>query len=282
MQWILQHKNACACLVALKGVETMKFNVDPPLYVSEGVMHFSTGKFVLPISAVETIKRITKRKRKIVAITAILAALVLLIGATVLAYEDKSVMPYRQELLNFTGKPLSAVIEGLDLKDNQPLQMENGTYQIQSAGKVKNMDFDILLRFDENEGLLCGFGYEASCNLSSGQASRNISRIAKMLSVDELIGVDGTVIDAEKNDILALLEKSDIVEFSQTIQPLPGYSVLEGYIQHLENAEYYEGNVAGYTTKHAIYYEDLTISYDCKNECLNISLWSSVEADRSK
>lgn len=256
--------------------------VKPPFFYNEGAMHFGRGKFILPVFGPGAAKEATAKTKKIMIIAACIFVAVFLIVATMLGYQKMADMPLRQELLKSIGKPIADVAAQLEVSQEEMTQIEPGLYRIPAGCKYAGVTFDILFQFEENEGLLRSFGYEASYKADATQSAKNIAAIAKVLSVEEMNLSNETVLETSEKQLKKYFTDVGAITTDQTLDPNPGYHVVSDYIDHLESADYYEGRIGEYLVKNAIYYEDLHIAYEPDTEAVAIKLWCAIDADRTK
>ena len=255
--------------------------VRPPNFVDEGAMHFHGGRFIMPFAGPGASKEASQKAKKIITIAASVFVILAFAVAAFLSYQPNVQLPLEQELLSAMGKNATEVAAALELDRDDMQLVEPGLYFVNGGYKYAGVTFDILLRFEENEGLLRAFGYEATYQANVRKAAKNIAAVAKRLLGDEIVLSDGTVMESERGQIRTYLEGTGTIALDQTARAFTGGALTE-YIEHLENAEYYEGRSGEYLLKRAICYEDLHIAYDKAAEEAMIKVWFSIETDRTK
>lgn len=254
--------------------------VRPPLYYENGVMYMR-GRFILPFLG--SSKEAAGKTKRIIAIAACVCAVLIFIVATLLSYQEPYGLPMQKEVLESIGKPLAEVAAQLEVSVEQMQQVEPGLYRIPAGGKYKGISFDVLLHFEENEGLLRNYGYEARYEADTAKAAKDIAAIAKILAIDEIILADETVLEPSKKQLKAYFTDVGAVTADLTLENTVLWSsAVTEYVEYLEGADYYEGRSGEYLIKDAIYYEDLRIAYDPETEQLAIKMWCTIETDRTK
>lgn len=258
-------------------------HVKPPLFENEGALHLGRGMFVLSVAGPGASKEATHQVKQFIAIAVGVAIVAAFIIAFLLSYQEPYGLPMQKEVLESMGKPIAEVAAHLDVPVDRMQQIEPGLYRIPAAGKHKGITFDILLQFEEHEGLLRNYGYEAKYAADAAKAAKDIAKITKALAVDEITLADATTLGTGKGQ----LEKRITDKGAFTADASRGGSVLPvtaltEYLAHLEAADYYEGRSGEYLVKRAMYYEDLHIAYEPESETLTMKLWCTIETDRSK
>lgn len=254
--------------------------INPPVYKDNGMIYTLKG-IVMPFPG--GTKQASARGKKILAVVVCTCAVLILLVSTLLSYQEPYGLPMQKEVLESIGKPIAEVAAQLDVPVDQMLQVEPGLYRIPAGGEYKGITFDILLLFEENEGLLRNYGYEARYEADTAKAAKDIAAIAKVLAVEEIALVNGTVLEPSKKNLKAYFADVGAVTTDLTLENTVLWSsAVTEYIEHLEAAEYYEGRSGEYLIKHAIYYEDLHIAYEPDREEVAIKLWCTIETDRTK
>ena len=213
---------------------------------------------------------------------AVFAAAVILI-ACVLAKPKAEVPMYRQLHSNI-GKNIEVVAEQLGLQKDTLVLETDGVYRAPEKYKYAGMYFDLILHFDKHEGLLNRFEYRFTENLEPKNAAKSISKISKELSIWAVSLANGEEVELSNKNLLAYFEAGKTLNIEQLALHLGKADVasVSEYCDYLENAEYWEGRVGKYLTKHARYYEDLYVEYDPQTQEQTIRIICSVEADRSQ
>lgn len=213
---------------------------------------------------------------------AVFAAAVILI-ACVLAKPKAEVPMYRQLHSNI-GKNIEVVAEQLDVQKDTLVLETDGVYRAPEKYKYAGMYFDLILRFDEHEGLLNRFEYRSTENLEPKNAAKSIAKISKELSIGAVLLADGEEVELSNKNLLAYFEAGKTLNIEQLALHLGKADVasVSEYCDYLENAEYWEGRVGKYLTRHAYYYEDLYVEYDPQIQEQTIRIICSIEADRSQ
>lgn len=257
--------------------------VKPPFFVNEGAMHLGRGVFVLPFAGPGASKEATHRAKQFIAIAVGVVVLAAFLITILLSYQEPYGLPLQKKVLESMGKPLAEVAAHLDVPEDRMQQIEPGLYRVPAAGKHKGITFDILLQFEEHEGLLRNYGYEAKYEADAAKAAKDIAKITKALAVDEITLADATLSGTEKSQLEKHITDSGtfIADATRGGSILPVTELTE-YLAYLEAADYYEGRSGEYLIKRAMYYEDLHIVYESESETLTMKLWCTIETDRSK
>jgi hypothetical protein len=238
--------------------------------------------FVLSVAGPGASKEATHRVKQFIAIAVGVAIVAAFIIAILLSYQEPHGLPLQEKVLESMGKPLEEVAAHLDVPVDWALEIEPGLYRIPAAGKHKGITFDILLQFEEHEGLLRNYGYEAKYEADAAKAAKDIARITKALAVDEIVLADATILGTGKGQLEKHITDNGAftADASRSGSVLPVTALTE-YLAYLEAADYYEGRSGEYLVKRAIYYEDLHITYEPESETLTMKLWCTIETDRT-
>lgn len=254
--------------------------VNPPVYKDNGMIYTPKGVVMTFLGGT---KQASARGKKMLAAAACTCAVVIFLVATLLSWQKPYGLPQQKEVLESIGKPMEAVAAQLDVPVEQMQQVEPGLYRIPAGGKYKGITFDILLYFEEHEGLLRNYGYEARYGADTAKAAKDIAAIAKVLAVEEIAFANGTPIEPSKKNLKAYFADVGAVTTDFTLENAVLWSsAVTEYIDYLEDASYYEGRRGEYLIKHALYYEDLHIAYEPDKKEVTIKLWCSIETDRTK
>lgn len=254
--------------------------LNPPVYNVRGMIYTLRG-VIMPFPG--ALKKTTQKCKKALVAFACLCAVLLLVMAILLSYQAPYGLPQQKEILESVGMPLAEVAVQLDVPVEQIQQVEPGLYRIPAGCEYKGITFDILLYFEEHEGLLRNYGYEARYDANTTKAAKDIAAITKLMAVDKIVLADETVLETTRKQLKTHLTEVGGIAVDITLNStVHSATALSEYLAYLEEADYYEGRIGEYLIKNALYYEDLHVAYDSKEGDMVIKLWCTVETDRAK
>lgn len=257
--------------------------VKPPFFMNEGAMHLGRGRFILPVAGPGVSKEASHRTKGIIAIATVVVVVVVFVIAFLLSYQEPYGLPMQKDILESVGKPISEVAAHLEVSVDSMQQIEPGLYRIPAACKHKGIILDILLEFEEHEGLLRNYGYEAQYSASKAKATRDVNAIKSALAIDDKTSKTESVGGTARRELEMHSTDSGAFVAEATLNgTILSTTALAEYMDYLESAEYYEGRSGEYLVKKAMYYEQLHIAYEPELEELSIKLWCTIETDRSK
>ena len=256
-----------------------------PFY-NEGAMYVGKGRFVLPILSTFGDKKLTKKAKVINGAVMVVFLVSIIVLACWLARPDAKIddLPYLRSLNEVIGKSQTEVTELLDLEEGLT-QISTGSYAIPDGCSYRGVEYAVVLHFEENEQLLYGYEYVAHYVAEEEIAAKDILTAQKYFSASEKSRIEGERLEIKKEALAQQLSGSDVFSSNSAWDISPEriwQTPLTVYMEHLENAEYWEGRVGEYLTKNACFYRDLDLSYNPQTQEVSIQLRFSVEADRSK
>lgn len=255
-------------------------------FFNEGAMYVGKGKFLLPILSSSEEKKLTKKAKVIFGAVFAVFFVGIIVLACWLARPDVMLddLPYLSSLEEVIGKSQMEVVEHLELADGLT-QISSASYAIPGGCEYKGVEYSVVLHFEENEQLLCGYEYVAHYKADEKTAAKDILTAQKYFSASEKSRIEGEQLDVKKATLAQQLSGSDMFlqNSAWDISPERTWvTPLTEYLQYLENAEYWEGRVGEYLTKKACFYRDLDLGYNPQTQEVSIQLRFCVEADRSK
>ena len=255
-------------------------------FFNEGAMYVGKGRFILPILSTVEKRRFSKKAKVIfgAAMTLFFAGVIALAFWLSRPEAKLNDLPYAQPLMEVMGRTQAEVVEQLGL-DEGLIQISPGVYTIPQGCEFKGVAYSVVLHFEKNEQLLSGFEYVAYYGADVHTAAKDMLNAQKYFSASEKSRIAGEQLEIKKETLAQQLSQRDVfaVNSAWDISPDRTWeSAVSNYLQHLENAEYYEGRVGEYLTKRACFYRDLDLGYNSETQEVSIQLRFSVEADRSK
>lgn len=250
--------------------------------VEDGAIHGPNGKYFFPAVGVTKPKDLTKRKTLMLIVSFIVVVAITITVAAYLGDTGIRELELYDQIYGLVGQPVTSVPTELI-----PLaQVSEGVYKVERTVKYVGSEFEVYLYFDENEGLLDSFEYTAAYNSDDKTAAVNISRFMDQFFRNDALELNEETVNVGRKALTSQFREggSLAVEESWGITPpnaIPGDSVAE-YLEHLENAEYYDGRVGEYLTKEARFYRDISAQYAPQEGVVRLSLSFTVESDRNK
>lgn len=255
-------------------------------FFNEGAMYVGKGRFILPILSSAGDRKLTKKAKIIFGAVMAVFFVGIIVLACWLARPDLKLdeMPYLRSLNEVVGKSQTEVTEYLELEEGLE-QISPGAYAIPGGCAYRGVDYSIVLHFEENEQLLSGYEYMAHYEADADAAAKDILNAQKYFSVSEKSRIGGEQLEIKKKALAQQLSGTEMFALSSAWDISPDRtwtSAVSDYLQHLENAEYWEGRVGEYLTKKAHFYQDLDLGYNPETQEVSIRLCFLVEADRKK
>ena len=255
-------------------------------FFNEGAMYVGKGRFLLPILSSSEEKKLTKKAKVIFGSVISIIAVGIVVLACWLGRPDAKMddLPYLAALNNAVGKSREEVVAHLEL-EKELTQISTGSYAIPGGCEYRGVDYSVVLHFEENEQLLCGYEYVAHYEADKNTAAKDILTAQKYFSASEKSRIDGEQLEIEKETLAHQFSGPNVFSLNSAwdISPERAWETpLTAYLQRLENAEYWEGRVGEYLTKKACFYRDLDLGYNPQTQEVSIQLRFGVEPDRSK
>lgn len=253
-------------------------HINGPVMAEEGAVYTGKGKYRLQFLGSSNPKELTRRA---IIIAAVLVLAVLL-AATLLAGRDPSEIPYVIQLNNAMGQPLDNALVNAGLKTAGLTEIQPGVYAVDVDVKVDGIQFDLQLYVDE--GVLCGFAYTAEYEADARKAAKDIYNFSSSAGIDAYAPVDGAEpVEISKKMLLEYLNQGkDILIEPDPVNITPSAlsGALRQYLEELESAEDWEGNVHGYLVRPAQIYMDRKITYTQDTSTVKILISYSIAAEQ--
>lgn len=200
----------------------------------------------------------------------------MLLAATLLAGRDPSAIPYEMKLLNSIGQPLENALANIGLTTAELTEIQPDAYAVDADVKVDGVYFKLQLHMDGD--VLCGFTYTAEYEADVRKAAKDIYNISYAIGLDETEPIE----IGRKAMLEHLNQGEDIViePGSTNVTPAEPTGGLKRYLETLESADDWEGNVHGYLVKRAQVYLDRSIAYVQDTHTVKMQISYSVAADR--
>lgn len=243
----------------------------------DGAQYVLRGRYVMPAPNAQGAKTLSKRALTIIAMASCVVVVAMAVMAFWLGGSGMYELPHYKTLSGVIGQDYEKVLSQLDPQPDNVTEISSGIYRIPDYCSYAGVGFDLVLYFEENEKLLCGFGYEARYTDTPAKAAADLVEVMKKLD----IFVYGThahdesrCLKLDKRSLTNELEASKAFQAYKTCDLTPikigaATSVSE-YMEHLQNASFWEGNVAGFVTVPAAYYGDMQMQYDPQGQVVII------------
>lgn len=254
----------------------------------DGAQYVLRGRYIMPAPNAQGAKRLSKRALRIIAVISCVVVVAAALMAFWLGSTDRYEVPNYNTLSGVIGQDYEKVLSQLDAQPDSVAEISPGIYRISDYCSYAGVGFDLVLYFEENEKLLCGFGYEAKYSDTPEKAAANLAAVMKKLDIF-LYGThmheDGRCLRLDKRSLKKELEVSDAFRVYKTCDLTPikigATTAVTEYMEHLQNASFWEGNVAGFVTVPAAYYGDILLEYAPQGEQVAIVLQFMVQPRHS-
>lgn len=254
----------------------------------DGAQYVLRGRYIMPAPNAQGAKRASKKALMWIGIVSCVVVIAVCLAAFWLGRSDRFELPLQKTLADLIGRPVEEIVEQLGLEEYQITEVTDGMYSVAGGCTYAGVAFDIQLYFEEHEKLLSGFAYQARYDCTSKEAAADFARITDTLD-SFVYGVHthdkGLCLKQDKTAITDKLEAGKSVQILRTwdLTPKEGHfeTAASKYLKHLENSEYWEGNVDGYIIVPAAYYGDLDMKYDPQTNTASVCVQYVVEPRRS-
>lgn len=260
------------------------FNFFDEIYPEkDGALQISNMRFLLSIPEGKG-KLLTRRSTAILISAAVLIITVFTVVARYLGHEQSGrlyehMKPISESIGGTKDEVLTVLADnGLGLVEVTP-----GISAIPGGYELSNVTFEILLHFEENEGLLDGYTYATQSRLAPKQAAKVLKETLSDFYKETVTFEGGTETLLREKALTELFSGTDKVIFRDSADVTPdkgsGKAVAE-YIEYLQAADYWEGRLREYLIKTAHYYRDIEAIYSPDTQMLELKISYQVQADR--
>lgn len=249
----------------------------------DGAMQAANMRFLLSIPDGKG-KPLTKRTVAILICAAVLIITCLAIGTAFLGNEQpRRLHEHMNPISEAIGTSQDAVFTALTDNGAGLIEITPDTFAIPGGCVLSGVKFEVLLHFEQNEGLLDGYSYMTRAKLAPKEAAKALKEVLGEYYNEAVAFENGKEISLETKALTALLSGTQPITFRDSADITPrqgsGTAVAE-YIEHLQAADYWEGRLREYLIKTANYYRDIEVSYTPQTQILEIELSYQIEADR--
>ena len=262
------------------------FNFFDEIYPEkDGALQISNMRFLLSVPEGKG-KLLTRRAAGILTSVAILAVTAVVVLASVLGGERAYLMHENMKpLMESIGCTQEEVLTRLSGNELGLVQITADTYAIPGGFELSNAEFEVLLHFEENEGLMDGYSYTTRAKLAPEKAASVLKEFLTEFYSATVVLENGQEIPLAGKSIKQLLNGKEQVVLRDSADVTPASNsgtATAKYIVYLQNADYWEGRLGEYLIQTANFYRDIEVSYIPEAETLEIALSYRVEADREK
>ena len=250
---------------------------------TDGAMQASNMRFILSIPGGKG-KTLTKRAVVLLVTVSLVIVLAIVLLAGFLGADTPRHFHEKMDVLkDGIGHSKAEVFEILADNGNAMAELSEELALVSGGMEFGELDFAVILSFEQNEGLLNGFTYTTEAKVDPSDAAKVLKKFLSEFYNKSIVLDNGEEVPIKEKDIKNTLKSGGFVfHHSENCTPGSGKETeLTQYLSYLENAQYYEGRVGEYLTKKAKFYRDISILYSGEN-VLSIKLKYQVEPDRSK
>lgn len=246
--------------------------------VEDGALHGPSGRYFLPVVSTGEGKKLTMTGAVILGLCAAIVTAIALLGSNWLSKDYSEAL---NDYADYVGEQKAQVLQALEVDDEELTALNAGAYVVPEQIKLYNMDFDLVLHFDEATQALRGYGYRTQYQADAQAAAKHVSEFVNKLGYKKS---DGSVLILEESDLLEGFLRKEEFHLNQSWNLTPGENAtgsVSEYLKQMEYSEDWPGRVAGLLAIPAAWYRDLDVSYDPHQEILTIQLNYGAEARRT-
>ncbi len=254
----------------------------------DGAQYVLQGRYVMPAPNAQGAKRLSKRALRIISVVSCVVVVALAVMAFWLGNTDRYEVPQYNALSGVIGQDYEKVLSQLDPQPDSVEEIAPGIYRIPDYCSYAGVGFDLLLYFEENEKLLCGFGYEARYSETPEKTAADLAGVMKRLDIfvyGTHIHDESCCLRLDKKSLEKELKVPVAFQAYKTCDLTPiktgAPTAVSEYMEHLQDALFWEGNVAGFVTVPAAYYGDILLEYEPQDGQVAIILQFMIQPRRS-
>lgn len=250
-----------------------------PFPVEDGALHGPHGRYFMPVISTGEGKKLTLWGAVILALSVVTVVVVALLGSNWLSEDYSEVLT---DYADYIGDTKEEVLRSLGLEASDMTLLSPGEYAVPEQIKLYNVDFDLVLYFDEDDQLLRGYGYQTRYQADPEIAAKHVSRFVNKLGYKK---TDGETLVLEKTELVKGFVAKEEFHLRQSWNLTPGANAVTSpislYLARMENSDDWPGRVAGLLAIPAAWYRDLDVSYDPHRQIVSIQLRYGAEARRT-
>ena len=247
-----------------------------------GALQAPNMRFLLSIPGGKG-KPITKGTAVILIIAVMLVIITLTAVAAFLGSEHPCQLgEYMKPVSESIGDSRDAVFTVLSDNGLGLIEVAPDIFAIPGGYALPDVKLEVLLHFEQNEGLLDGYSCVTRSKIKPKEAAKVIKDVLGEYYSDVVLE-NGKKVPLKIKALTDMLSGTGTVAFRDSVdvtpQPESGTAVAK-YIEYLQSANYWKGRLREYLIKTANYYRDIEVIYTPATQILELKLSYQVEADR--